>query len=119
MWNTYFGKRLNGFRYAIRGAWFLLRNEPSIQVQTAIACIMIVAGFFFHISTVEWMLQIVVIGLVLSIEALNTSIEKLADFVHPQHHKKIESIKDIAAGAVFIAALAAVILACIIYIPKL
>lgn len=119
MWNTYFGKRLKGFRYAIRGAWLLMRNEPSIQVQTAIACIMIIAGYFFHISTIEWMLQIVVIGLVLSIEALNTSIEKLADFVHPQHHEKIGSIKDIGAGAVFIAAVGAVIVACIIYIPKL
>lgn len=119
MWNTYFGKRLKGFIYALRGTWYLLKNEPSIQVQAVIACVMIIAGFYFGISSTEWMLQILIIGLVLSMEALNTAIEELADFVHPNYHKKIGFIKDVSAGAVFIAALAAVVLACIIYIPKL
>ncbi len=118
MWETYSGKRIKGFKYAIIGAYLLLRYEASIQVQTAIAIIMTIAGFYFQISPTEWMFQIFAIGLVLSIEGLNTAVEEIADFVHPDFHNKIGFIKDVAAGAVFFAAVAAVIIGCIIYIPK-
>jgi len=118
MWNSYLGKRIKGGGYALKGAYLLLRNEASIQVQTVIAIIMTVAGFYFDISATEWMFQILSIGLVVSIEGLNTAAEEIADFVHPDFHNKIGLIKDIAAGAVFFAALTAIIIGCIIYIPK-
>ncbi len=118
MWNTFLGMRLKGFGYAFKGAFLLLRHEASIQVQTAIAILMTVAGFYFEISSTEWMFQIVSIGLVLSVEGLNTAAEEIADFVHPDFHNKIGFIKDVAAGAVFFSAVTAVIIGCIIYIPK-
>lgn len=118
MWNTFLGKRLKAFRYAFKGAFLLIRYEASIQVQTTIAIVMIIAGFYFEISTVEWMFQIFAIGLILSIEGLNTAVEKIADFVHPDFHNKIGFIKDVAAGAVFFAAVTAIIIGCIIYFPK-
>ncbi|MEZ4858696.1 MAG: diacylglycerol kinase family protein [Flavobacteriaceae bacterium] len=118
MWNTFFGKRILGFKYAFKGAWMLLKNEASIQVQTVIAIIMTFAGFYFEISTTEWIFQTLAIGLVLSIEGLNTAAEEIANFVHPDFHNKIGYIKDVAAGAVFFAAIAAVVVGCIIYIPK-
>jgi diacylglycerol kinase len=118
MWNTFLGKRLKAFKYAFKGAFLLLRHEASIQVQAVLAIIMSFAGFYFEISTTEWMFQILAIGLVLSIEGLNTAVEKIADFVHPDFHNKIGFIKDVAAGAVFFAALTAIIIGCLIYIPK-
>lgn len=118
MWNTYLGKRLLGFKYATKGAWMLLRNEASIQVQAVIAVLVIIAGFYYDISTNEWIAQILAIGLVMSIEGLNTAAEEMADFIHPDFHNKIGYIKDVAAGAVFFAAVAAVVVAGIIYIPK-
>lgn len=118
MWNSFLGKRLKGCGYALKGAWLLLRNEASIQVQAVIAIIMTIAGFYFNISTTEWMFQIVSIGLVMSIEGINTAAEEIADFVHPDFHNKIGFIKDVAAGAVFFAAITAVIIGSIIYIPK-
>lgn len=118
MWNTFLGKRLKGGKYAIVGAWKLIKNEPSIQVQTFIAIGITVVGFIFDISATEWMLQVFAIGLVMATEGLNTAAEEIANFVHPDFHTKIGYIKDIAAGAVFFAALAASIIACIIYIPK-
>ncbi len=118
MWNSYLGKRVKGGGYAIKGAYLLLRNEASIQVQAIIGVIVTIAGFYFEISSTEWMFQIFAIGLVMSIEGMNTATEEIADFVHPDFHTKIGFIKDIAAGAVFFAALAAVIIGCIIYIPK-
>ncbi len=118
MWDTYSGKRLKGFKYALKGAFLLIRYEASVQVQTGIAIIMTIAGFYFGISHTEWMFQILAIGLVLGIEGLNTAVEEIADFVHPDFHNKIGFIKDVAAGAVFFAATTAVIIGCIIYIPK-
>ena len=97
----------------------LLKNEASIKVQVAIAILVTIAGFYFHISNVEWIMQTLTIAVVLSAEGLNSAIEEIADFIHPEQHSKIGYLKDIAAGAVFFTAIAAVIIAGIIYIPKL
>jgi diacylglycerol kinase (ATP) len=79
---------------------------------------MTIAGFYFNISTTEWIFQIFAIGLVMSVEGLNTAVEKVADFIHPEYHEKIGFIKDIAAGAVFFSALTAVAVGLLIYLPK-
>ncbi|PQB04136.1 diacylglycerol kinase [Aureitalea marina] len=110
--------RLKGIRYAATGAWHLIRTEASIQAQAVIALIMTWAGFYFELTKTEWILQLLTIGLVMAIEGLNSAVEKMADFVHPDHHPKIGIIKDIAAGAVFIAALIAVIVGLLIYLPR-
>ncbi|WP_378187595.1 diacylglycerol kinase [Aquimarina sp. W85] len=109
--------RIRGGGYALKGAFLLLKTEASIQVQITIAVIMTILGIYFDISRVDWILQIFAIGLVLSIEGINTAIEAIADFIHPDFHNKIGFIKDIAAGAVFFAAFAAFLIGVIIYIP--
>ena len=96
----------------------LLKNEASIQVQAVIAVLVTIAGFYFELSANEWMMQVFVIGLVMSAEGLNTAAEEMADFVHPDFHQKIGYIKDVAAGAVFFSAITAIIIGCFIYIPK-
>jgi diacylglycerol kinase (ATP) len=110
--------RLSGVGFAAKGAFMLLRNEASIQVQAVIAVLITIAGFYFNLSTTEWMMQIFAIGLVMGTEGLNTAIEEMANFVHPDFHKKIGYIKDVAAGAVFFSALTAIIIGCFIYFPK-
>lgn len=117
MWNTYLGRRVKGGGYAIKGAWLLLKSEHSIQVQAVIALLMTFMGFYFEITNTEWMLQILAIGLVMGLEGLNTAVEEIADFVHPDLHHKIGLIKDFSAGAVFFGAIAAVIVGCLIYYP--
>lgn len=111
--------RLKSVRYAFKGALYLFKTEPSIKIQLFIAVFVTITGFYFEISKTEWMFQVAMIGLVMSIEGVNTAIEYIADFVHPDHHASIGRIKDIAAGAVFIASIAAVVVAFIIYIPKI
>ena len=110
--------RIKSVGYAFSGMLFLVKTEPSIQIQVFIAIVVTAAGFYFDISNTEWMIQLTMIGLVMSVEGVNTAIEYIADFVHPEHHTKIGIIKDIAAGAVFIASTIAVIVAGLIYIPK-
>jgi diacylglycerol kinase (ATP) len=88
------------------------------MVQFFIAIIMTAVGFYLKITATEWLFQILAIGLVMSVEGINTAVEKIADFIHPDFHEKIGFIKDIAAGAVFFAALTAVAIGLIIYLPK-
>ncbi|EDM43117.1 diacylglycerol kinase [unidentified eubacterium SCB49] len=119
MKKSFIATRIKGGYYAAKGAFLLLKNEASIQVQFVLAVLITAAGFYFKISNTEWMFQIFAIGLVMASEGLNTAAEEIANFVHPDFHDKIGYIKDIAAGAVFFAAIAAVLVGCIIYIPKL
>ncbi len=116
---SFFNKRIKSVGYAMRGAYLLITTEASIKVQLVISVIMTFAGFYFKISATEWLIQILAIGLVMSIEGINTAIEAIADFIHPDKHKKIGYIKDIAAGAVFIASIAAALAGLIIYLPKI
>ncbi len=111
-------KRIKSVGYAFKGMLILIKTEASIKIQLFIAIVMTVAGFYFEITSTEWLFQLTMIGLVMSIEGLNTAVEYIADFVHPEHHKQIGRIKDVAAGAVFIASVIAVIVAAIIYMPK-
>jgi diacylglycerol kinase (ATP) len=115
--NSFISGRFKSLGFAIKGAYKLLTTEHSIMVQSSLAVIMIFAGFYFKISRIDWMFQIFAFGLVLSIEGLNTAVEKVADFIHPDYHKKIGFIKDIAAGAVFFAALTALTIGLFIYLP--
>lgn len=116
---TLFTGRLKSMVFAAKGAFKLITTEHSVMVQSSLVVIMTFAGFYFEITREEWLFQIFAFGLVLSIEGLNTAVEKIADFVHPDFHEKIGFIKDIAAGAVFFAAITAITIGSIIYIPKL
>ncbi len=116
---SFFRNRIRSVGVALRGAVLLLRTEGSIQIQAAIVVLVTVAGFYFHISATEWMLQVFSIGLVLGVEGLNTAVEKLSDFVQPKYDKQIGFIKDISAGAVMWVSVAATIIGLIIYIPKI
>ncbi|WP_396166984.1 diacylglycerol kinase family protein [Flavobacterium sp.] len=111
--------RIKSIGFAVKGAFKLVTTEHSIMVQFSIMLLMIFAGFYFHISREEWMLQILAFGLVLGIEGLNTAVEKIADFIHPEFHDRIGFIKDIAAGAVLFAASSALTVGALIYVPKL
>ena len=115
--NSFVMGRLKSFKFAFYGAYKLITTEHSIMVQFSIAVLLNIAGFYFGISKTDWLFQTLAIGLVLSIEGLNTSVEKIADFIHPDFHHKIGFIKDIAAGAVFFAALTALTIGIIIYYP--
>ena len=114
----FFIGRIKSVKYALRGMFMLIKTEHSIMVQFVIAIIMTILGFIFDISATEWMFQFLAIGLVLVAEAANTAVEKLSDFVHSEYHKEIGFIKDIAAGAPAFAAIIAMIIGCIIYLPK-
>jgi len=116
--NSFFSGRLKSVSFAMKGAAKLIATEHSIMVQFFLGILMTIVGFLMHISTTEWLFQILAIGLVMSVEGINTAVEKIADFIHPDYHERIGFIKDIAAGAVFFAALTSIAIGLVIYVPK-
>ena len=115
--NTFVSGRMKSMTYAVQGAKKLITTEHSIMVQFSLGILMTIAGFYIGITKAEWIFQTFAIGLVMSVEGLNTAVEKIADFIHPDYHEKIGFIKDIAAGAVFFAAMTAIAVGLIIYVP--
>ena len=111
--------RIKSLKYALKGLWLLITTEHSIMVQLGIAALMTIVGFWLDISKLEWILQIFAIGIVLVAESLNTAIEKLCDYIQPEYDEKIGFVKDISAGAVSFAAIVAIAIGFIIYLPKL
>lgn len=112
-------KTVRSFRYAGRGVVDLFRSENNAKVHLLAAVVIISVGILLKISRVEWAIVVTQIGLVLAAEAVNTALEKLCDLVQPDYHPQIKLIKDVASGAVLILAITAVVVAVIIFIPKL
>ena len=117
--DNFISNRLKSIKYATKGVWLLVTTEASIKIQVIITVIMTIVGFATGLSSTEWALQFLAIGLVLVAESANTAIEKLADFVHKDYHKDIGLIKDVAAGAPAFAAIIAIIIGSLIYLPKI
>lgn len=111
--------RLKSFGYAISGLKILFKEEHNARIHIIVALIAIALGGVFDITAYEWLAIFILIGLVLGLEALNSSVENLSDHVSPQWNEKIKKAKDLSAAAVFIAALIAVVCGCVIFLPKI
>ena len=111
-------KFLQGFRFAGRGIAAALSGQVNIKVMLFMAAVAVVLGLLLKISTVEWAIIAAVIGLVLSLELLNTAGERLVDLLSPEHDPRYGRIKDILAGAVLVASLAAGVVGALIFLPR-
>lgn len=112
-------QRIHSFRYAINGLKLLFHEEHNSRVHLIFAVLVIVLGFIFKVSLIEWMILSLAIGLVFSLEAVNSAIENIADFISPERHEMIKRIKDLAAGAVLVGAIAATVAGLLIFVPKI
>ncbi len=110
---------LRGFIYAFRGIKQLLITQQNIRIHLLAAIVAVIMGFCFRISATEWMVIVILIGAVFAAEAFNTAIEFLVDKISPERDPMAGRIKDIAAAAVLIMAIAALIAGLIIFIPKI
>ena len=107
------------FQYAGAGILFLFRNEPNVRIHLALTIIALLLAWWTGFSSIEWAILTIVIGMVFLAEGVNTAIEALVDLASPEYHPQAKIVKDVAAGAVTIAALTAVIVAIFLFIPKL
>jgi diacylglycerol kinase (ATP) len=113
------GKFIKSFTHALRGITFLFNSQSNARIELIITVIVIIAGILFKISTSEWLVILLCIALVLSLEGINTAIEIFADKLHPDFDKEIGKVKDVAAGAVLIASIVAAIIGFIIFVQRL
>jgi len=113
------GTLWQAFGHAGRGLRTLWRAERNIRIDLALGATAIGLGGLLRISAAEWLALTLAIGMVLAVEAVNTALELLADAVHPAQHPMIGQAKDVAAAAALIAALTAVVVGGIIFIPAL
>lgn len=112
-------KQLRSFRYAWQGIHQCVGREQNLSFHLIVTVLVIGAGFAFGITPGEWTAICLCIGLVVSAELFNTAIERLVDLVSPQRHPLAGQVKDIAAGAVLVCALAAIAVGLIIFVPYL
>lgn len=112
-------KALKSFKYAGMGIFSLFKYENNARIHLIACVLVVIAGVILQISPSEWITIIILIALVWSAEAINTSLEKLADVVSPGFHPGIKDVKDLAAAAVLILAMAAVLVGLIIFVPKI
>lgn len=106
------------FLYAIEGMYALFSRDVNVRLQFMLGMMTIVAGIIFKVSDLEWMILLIFIGLVISLEIINGCIEKVCDMVHVDFHPDIKYIKDGSAAAVLVISTFALIAAIIIFIPK-
>lgn len=110
---------INAFKYAFQGIYIFFSKDFNGRLELGIAIITIAAGFVLHISKYEWITVLLCIAIVLSLEMINTTIEKLCDMIEPGVHPTIKMIKDIAAGAVLLSAIVSLVIGLIIFLPKI
>ena len=110
-------KRIKSFGYAFIGLRILFREEHNFRIHMVAAACATIAGFILKISAIEWIAVVFAIGFVITIEIINSSFEKLADFVSPDKHEMIKKVKDLAAAGVLISAITALIIGLIVFLP--
>ena len=111
--------RLKSFVYAFEGVMFFIRFEAQATIHLIAIVGVLGAGYWFKISSMEWIAVVFAIGIVVAAEMLNTAIEKLTDMVSPEFSLKAKVVKDLAAGAVLMASLVAAVVGLIVFLPKL
>ena len=112
-------KRLKSFKFAFKGIAELFRSEPNARIHLFATIVVLIAGFYFEVSTQEWCLLALCIALVLSAEAVNTAIENLTDLVSPDFHPLAGKAKDVAAAAVLLVAMGTIVVGALIFLPKI
>ena len=110
---------ISSFKYAFQGMFSALKTERNLKIHVTIMMLVIIAGIVLKISKIEWIICIILFGLVIGGEMLNSAIETVVDIAMPDINPKAKFAKDAAAGAVLVFAIASAIIGFMIFGPKL
>ena len=111
-------KLIMAFKYAFSGIFRTIKNERNIKIHLLAVCVVIFMGIVYKISIIEWIVCLILFGLVISSELRNTAIEHTVDLITSEKNELAKFAKDAAAGAVLVNAIISIIIAGIIWIPK-
>ena len=117
MRTSYMSGRLRSFGHAFRGLAILLRSQHNARIHAVATILVVAAGVLFGFSPAEWALIALAIACVWAAEALNTAIEFLVDLASPEHHPLAGKAKDVAAGAVLVAAIGSLVVGALVFGP--
>ncbi|NQZ29007.1 MAG: diacylglycerol kinase family protein [Mycoplasmatales bacterium] len=106
------------FLYALIGLWITIKEEKSLLMHIFITTIVVGLGVWVKLSLINWSILIITIAIVMGFEVLNTAMEALVDMISFQYNLKVKKVKDIAAGATLLVAIAAIIVGMLIFIPE-
>jgi diacylglycerol kinase (ATP) len=110
--------RLRSFANAFSGIGVMLKGEHNFRIHVFVLLVAVICGFIFNLSPAEWILIVIVSGMVLAAECFNTALEYLSDEVSVEFSERIKKVKDIAAAGVLFTAIAAAIAGLIIFVPR-
>ena len=110
-------RRVASFGHAGRGVWSALRSEVHLRLHAVATVVVIGLGFYSGLSRLEWALVALAVACVWAAELMNTAIEALTDLVSPAYHPLAGKAKDVAAGAVLLAALGALVVGVLVFVP--
>jgi len=104
-------------RNAFRGAVFAVRSERNVRIDVSVGLLVVSAGLFVGLTSIEWVAVALCIGLVISLEVLNSAVERVVDIVTPDFCEPARIAKDVSAGAVLFAAIISAVVGFIIFVP--
>lgn len=110
---------ISKFIHASEGLIFLFCHDKNIRLQFLLGTICIITGFLLKISNTEWLIVLAFIALVISLEMVNSCIERMCDFIQLDYNIEIKHIKDGSAAAVLVVSIFSLIAALIIFLPKI
>jgi diacylglycerol kinase len=112
-------KLIRSFTYAWAGIRSCFRSESNFRIHIIASIAVCIFSLLFSISATEWIAVCFCMAFVMAMEMINTVVEKLCDIVQKEIHPEIKKVKDMAAGAVLVSAVFSVVIACIIFLPKI
>ena len=112
------GTLAESFGYAFAGIGTCIREERNIKLHLTVTALVVLCGWYFKISRIEWCICLALFGLVLALELVNTAVESVVDLVTEERKPLAKKAKDTAAGAVLIAAICAAAAGLVIFVPR-
>lgn len=112
-------KRGIGLQYAWNGLKLAFIEERNLRIHVLAMVVVLLTSFYFKLNAIEWLFILFAIQTVIVTELINSTIERIIDYMKPEIHPKAKVIKDIAAGTVLIGALFSIVVGLVIFLPKL
>ncbi len=109
--------RILSFKYALEGIWAAFKEEPNLKIHFIISVLVMLLGFYLKISKFDWIVIVITIGIVISVELTNTAIEVVVDSFTGTYHPGAKKAKDISAGAVLIVSIMAAVVGLLVFLP--
>ena len=112
-------RQVNSYRYAAKGVRYSLATQVNIWLHLVIALVVLVLAYLLQFDVEQYLIVTLAIGFVISAELFNTAVEEMTNLLSPEYHQVAGVVKDVAAGAVLVAAITAAIVGLTLFVPPI